>query len=240
MRKLGRLGSWAYMDCISIVRQLTRTGYVHTRKHLEQPRTPEEMEGLIASIADNRADYPDSDVHLRRGIHKLIAEEYEPLLRLAKSLPGVERAHLTAHSNAGPDAYLHYADGARKGVQITCAGESYDTALQREILSMGKPVFPAQTHTRNETTKEVETKGRMLTSREANTEKLVSDAIEAIAKKEEKYRLGTSYLLVSVRQSELTVAHKWLARIKQKLSKMNSSKYERIYLATQKRCVQCA
>jgi len=101
------------------------------------------MRWLITQFANDRETYPDEDVH-RRGhrcgdIPKIILEEYEPLAALANHLRRVRCARLTRAGTKGRDAEVWLRPRRRIGVEIRCADQSYDAALQREKLASGKP-----------------------------------------------------------------------------------------------------
>ena len=212
---------------------------MHSRSELEQPRTLEEMQAIIDTFANNHDEYSNSQVRLRKGVAGLVIEEYIPLFRLAETLPGFKSASLTAHSHPGPDANLLFEDGSRKTVQITCAGENGNTALQRELLNDGQIVFANQSLNRKPNSREIAKSGRILTTRTANTNALIVEVMSAIAMKEKKYRAGTDYLLITIRRSAITLANNWQQQLTASVSATPASRYERIYVATAHTCFVC-
>jgi hypothetical protein len=104
------------------------------RQELEKPTPLDEATLMVDSFLNDTTSYPDEDVRLRRGICKVLAEEYMPLVLLAKVLPNVESVRLFPASNQGPDGELRFSNQSAWKVQITCSHEGYQRALMREQL----------------------------------------------------------------------------------------------------------
>jgi len=101
------------------------------------------MRRLITQFTNDRETYSDEDVHTRGhrcgDIPKIILEEYEPLAALANHLGRVRHARLMPAGTKGRDAEVWLRPRHRIGVEITCADQSYDAALQRKKLASSKP-----------------------------------------------------------------------------------------------------
>jgi 3'-phosphoadenosine 5'-phosphosulfate sulfotransferase (PAPS reductase)/FAD synthetase len=154
-----------------------------TRNDLEKPRTPNEMKAILDQFSKDQNTYPDQDVHMRKGIIKRLLEEYRPLHVLANDLGEECQARLSLASNEGPDAVIRLKSGKEITIQITVADQSCMTALGREVLSQGKPMFPNSNKTRAKQTREICQTGRILDTREGRLRKQVDDVIKAIGKK---------------------------------------------------------
>lgn len=217
-------------------------GNMHQRSELEQLRTLAEMQTIVDIFANYHAEYPSVEVRRRRGISKVvkvIVEEYLPLLLLAKNIPGVISARLNADSNPGPDAVLHFDGGNQMTVQITCAGESESTALQRELLNDGQAVFATQTTSRDRTTCKIRQTGRSLTTRTANTLAAIKEVLSAIEKKKDNYLEDTKLLLINMHRSEITLLEDWREQLHVQVSALTDMPYERIYVSTAHTCFAC-
>lgn len=213
---------------------------MHDRAALEQEHSLAEMRAILDNFAADEERFSNEVVHRRRGLAKDMIEEYAPLFRLACELPGFKSARLTAQAHAGPDAIFQLGDGREVAIQITTAGESQSTALQRELLSRGTPVFPNKNASRDPSSEAIETKGRALSTRKANTQRMIDDVKIALEKKIAAYRLGTQYLLVLIRQSSLTMSSDWTSQLRSALLKVSSAPYEAVYVANADGCRKCA
>jgi len=132
------------------------------RAELEQTRSLSEMRLIVKAFANDVNSYRNEDVRRRTGVAKDIAEEYYPLFLLVQHLPHIQAAYLTPRSHPGPDAIVVFADGSSKSVQITSAGESHSTALQRELLNRGQVVFPNKKAHRAKRLPQIVESGRVL------------------------------------------------------------------------------
>jgi hypothetical protein len=110
-----------------------------TRSDLERPRTPHYMKELLRSFAEDGESYPSQDRHLRRGLVKVLLEEYRLLCAFACHV-SVRTAWLTPESNKGPDGYVELESGEKLAVQITVADQSDEEARKRKILSQSESV----------------------------------------------------------------------------------------------------
>lgn len=209
---------------------------MHHRSALEQPRTLVEMQAVINTFANDPAEYSSTVVLRRKGVAKIMIEEYLPLFLLAKSLTGFQSASLTVDSHPGPDAVLLFNDGSHATVQITCAGENEGTALQRELLEGGQIVYANQSAKRIRETGKVTQSGRMLTTRIANTRAAINEVLSAIEKKTHKYRTATQFLLISIHRSEITMTEDWQKQLLATVCALTDLPYERTYVATHHIC----
>jgi hypothetical protein len=166
-------------------------------------------------------------------------EEYIPLFLLAQNLPGFKSASLTAVSHPGPDAVLLFDDESKVTIQITCAGENEITAYQRELLNDGQFVCANQSASRSGETGKITQSGRVLTTRAKNTQVAIGEVLLAIEKKKKKYRVGTQFLLISIRRSEITMTKDWQQQLLVAVSALTAFPYERIYVATAHTCFAC-
>lgn len=210
------------------------------RGTLEQPRTLEEMRVILDSFAANRAAFSDSVVHRRRGLAKDIIEEYAPLYHLACELEGFASARLSGESLSGPDAIIRLNDGSEVAIQITTAGETESTALQREVLSHGEPIFPNQHASRVLPSKRISAQGRALSTRKANTERMIEEVKVAVQRKISAYRSGTQCLLILIRQSSLAMDLNWTARLGAALLNVGFAPYSAVYVTNTDTCSRCA
>lgn len=200
------------------------------RSDLEIPKTPLEMEELIGLVANDRVSYSDQDVHLRRGFIKPLLEEYLPLSIFSRHFPDIREARLTPSSNMGPDAEAISGSGEKHVIQITVADESYETALGREKLSEGEPMFPGAQKSRNKKTGAIEESGSILTTREAELKKQVNQVVDAIVRKSNNYHVGTGILLIrtSIHLSDPD-DYSWRNDLSDQVSGLNIP-YEYVYL----------
>ena len=163
---------------------------------LEQALSLRNAKAVLASFCNDRKTYPDSDVHLRKGIYKALIEEYCPLVRLAKEQCLVRDIRLFPEANQGPDGEIRFWLRRPFRIQIVCSNEGYSRALMREILAQGSTVFPNQNRQRDKSTKQVVTSGRVLKTPTAEIEMRVQRILKAIDKKEQKYYPDTDTLLI--------------------------------------------
>jgi hypothetical protein len=210
------------------------------RNLLEQPHALNAMRDILDKFGTDREGFPDDMVQRRRGLAKDIVEEYAPLYRLGCVLQAFETGRLTPAGIAGPDAIVQLTNGTSVAVQITTAGESESTALHRELLSKKHVVFPNQIASRLPVQKQIQTQGRVLTTRRGNTEVMIAEVIAAIQKKVAKFHEGTKLLLVHIRQPSASLEDTWPASLQAALEGVSISPYEAVYVANTQTCVMGA
>jgi hypothetical protein len=164
-----------------------------SRVDLEEWKTPEEMAQLIENaFHESRA----LSLARREGFVKDIAEEYEPLWRLIRHWPAPTTARLAPKAHGGPDAYVRLKV-RDLSVQITLAGASEQTFLNRLAALGGRPYFPAQTKQRIRGQYQVRSSGRALQAPAG----LIRSNADAIIRAIEEKRLDfskTDLLLVAI------------------------------------------
>jgi hypothetical protein len=166
------------------------------RKALEKAVSLREAKGLVDSFCNDRITYPDGDVHSKRGVCKILAEEYCPLVRLAQEYWCVRSVRLFPVANPGPDAEIRFWWRCSSKVQIICANEGYNRALMREQLRHGDIVFPHQSRRRDKVSKKVVNTGSVLMTPAADVQSRVNRIFKAIDAKKQKYYSGTDTLFV--------------------------------------------
>ena len=115
--------------------------HIIDRKVLEKPTPLRQAIIILNDFLENYETYPIEDFLKRKGICKVLAEEYLPLVSLAQGLENVKSINLTTYSNNGPDAEISFLDRKIATVQITCAHEGKGHALFREkILLKGSAI----------------------------------------------------------------------------------------------------
>ena len=165
------------------------------RSDLEKAVSLQQANCILNTFYNDRTIYPYDDIHLKKGICKILIEEYCPLVNLANSLFLVRRVRLYQEGNAGPDGEIIFWYKPSYKIQITCSSEGYNRALMREQLSDDKIVFPAQKRKRDNTGKVI-SYGRVSTVLEDDRKNYFDRIISAIRKKELKYYKGTDTLIV--------------------------------------------
>ncbi|MGM0655551.1 MAG: hypothetical protein ACQETR_09575 [Thermodesulfobacteriota bacterium] len=166
------------------------------RNMLEQFHSLRNAKAFLTSFCNDRETYPDSDVHLRKGICKILIEEYGPLVRLAKEQFLVRDLRLFPEANQGPDGEIRFWFRGPFRIQIVCSNQGYNRVLMREILSNGCAVFPNQNRQRDKSTRKVVSSGRVLTTSTADIEMRVQRILNKIDAKEKKYYPDTDTLLI--------------------------------------------
>lgn len=204
-----------------------------TRIELENPRTPDEMEDLLRSYAEDRETYPDEVVHRRIGIIKDLIEEYQMLYAFARYLDNTRTARLSPQSNQGPDGIVEIESRQEFAVQITVANQSRQEALTRELLSREQPAFASTEKRKDRRTDPVVEHGRALTTREARLRRHVQDVVTAIEKKIENFHEGTDTLLVGTRISvdDSGINYSWKHDLKVQVEGLDNIPYNRLYIA---------
>jgi len=208
------------------------------RAALEAPRSLDEMEALLHVFINDREKIADSDIYRRVGVVKDLIEEYLPLVTFSRTILNFSSANLTAPSHAGPDAFVKLSNGEVLGVQITTAGENYTTSLHRELLARGSVVYPKQNAIRSRIDNGIHVSGRILSTKSSNTDRVVLDVISAIQKKRKTYRAGTQILLISVRDSSITLVDNWQQVLLVALSDVCVAPYENVSLVLSGACLK--
>lgn len=160
---------------------------------LEQQLSLRNAKAVLTSFCNDREAYPDTDVHLRKGICK---KEYGPLVRLAKEQFLVRDLRLFPEANQGPDGEIRFWFRGSCRIQIVCSNQGYSRALMREILAKGFAVFPNQNRRRNKFTGKVVSSGRGLSAPTADIEMRVQRILKEIDAKGKKYYSDTDTLLI--------------------------------------------
>ncbi len=155
-----------------------------------------QAERILDEFFNNREAYPDDDVLMRTGICKVLADEFHPLVRLAQSFRGVRNLQLLSQSTPGPDAIIAFWWRRAARVQITCAHEGYNRALEREYLRDKGSALVHQNWGRDRATGHVVPKGPGYFELSADIQLRVNRILKAIADKENKYYPRTEILLV--------------------------------------------
>jgi len=202
------------------------------RMALEDAVSVRRAKGVVDSFCNDRVTYPDEDVHSKRGVCKILAEEYCPLVRLAQGYCCVRNVRLLPESNSGPDGEIRFWWRCSSKVQITCANEGYDRALMRELLGHGGIVFPHQSRHRDKVSGVVVSTGRALTSPTTDVQARVERILKAIERKESKYYPSTDILLVQEDPANFKhlTAGGFHQRVCQIIRKGYGSPYRRIYV----------
>jgi hypothetical protein len=166
------------------------------RNMLEQQLSLRNAKTVLTSFCNDREAYPDSNVHLRKGICKILIEEYGPLVRLAKEQILVRDLRLFPEANQGPDGEIRFWFRRSARIQIVCSNQGYSRALVREILAKGFAVFPNQNRQRDKSTGNVVSSGRILKTPTADIEMRIRRILKAIDAKEKKFYSETDTLLI--------------------------------------------
>ncbi len=198
------------------------------RQELEKPTSLDKAQILIDELLNNRVLNPDSDLLSRRGINKVLVEEYRPLLFLAKTVTGAEYIRLFPDSNKGADGEIILGEGKSWNVQITCSYESYQHALMREQLLDEGIAHQGNRH-RDIDSGQVVNESHGARPMDQDTMLRKERILNAIKAKEDKYHEGTNTLLVlekSARSRHLNDLHELVVNT----SHVESSNYERIYI----------
>ncbi len=164
------------------------------RTELEKPVSLRKALFIAEKFYDRQGEFNDEEIHRKKGIVKIISEEYLPLVELAKTYIGVRSVRLFPNSNQGPDGEIRFWWRLKSNIQITCASENYQRALMREQLANQMPVFPNQTHRRTRGGTEAE--GRVLMAPSEDLNHRLSRIVEAIERKNEHFYEDTDTLLV--------------------------------------------
>ena len=153
------------------------------RSDLEKAVSLHQANCILNTFYNDRTIYSYDDINLKKGICKILIEEYCPLVNLANSLFLVRRVRLYQEGNAGPDGEIKFWYKPSYKVQITCSSEGNNRALMREQLSDDKIVFPAQKRKRDKKTRKVLSNGRILSTPDEDIKNYFVRIICAIKKR---------------------------------------------------------
>lgn len=149
------------------------------RNYLENWISIEKARKLVDEFLNDRATYSDYEFYShKRGINKVILEEFYPLLLFAEFLPSAASLHLSPNSLPGSDGAVLLKDGLEITVQITLSHERSDGYKMRQSLR----------------------DNGVWSTKMRNTNEVISERleriIEAIKDKETNFRVGTLVLLI--------------------------------------------
>ena len=199
------------------------------RADLEKRVSLQKALAVVEEFSDPKGEFTNREIHLKKGIVKILSEEYTPLVLLAKTYRLVRSIRLFPISNAGPDGEIRFWWRLKSKVQITCASENHDRALMREQLANQEPVFPNQSH-RRVSGRIIEAKGRVLTAPSENVDRRLSLIVSAIERKNEQFYIGTDTLLVQ----DNTANFKHLGNLHQQVCRSVkegcASNYKRVFV----------
>jgi hypothetical protein len=167
-----------------------------SRDALEKPMQLRQAERILDEFFNDSEAYPEDDVLMRTGICKDLAEEFHPLVRLAQSFKGVRNLHLLPLSNRGADAIIGFWWRHAAKVQITCAHEGYNRAMEREYLRDKGNALVHQNWERNNKNGDIVPKGTGYFELSEDIQLRVNRILKAIADKENKYYPETEILLI--------------------------------------------
>jgi len=201
-----------------------------SREALEKSVSLDEAGDVVNSFCGDRVTYSSKDVHLKKGVCKVLLEEYFPLLRLAETLPGVRSVRLLPKANPGPDGEIKFWYSSPSKVQIICAYEDYSRRLMREQLAEGEIVFPNQRQDRDKLTGKAMGIGRILVAGHSPVQVRLERILRAIRIKEEKFYPGTDTLLVGEESAKFEHLKDLHRRVCEEVRRNGLSRYERIYV----------
>jgi hypothetical protein len=190
-----------------------------------------QAEYLLDEFFHDHNLYPDNEFYLRRGICKILAGEFYPLVRLAQSFWGVRNICLLSQSNPGPDAKIAFWWRKAATVQISCADEDYNSALEREQLLSKGSLLLHQRWKRDKTTRSILSNGKSAFKPSVDVQVRVGRILKAIAEKERKYYSGTEILLIH--ESPASYEYLQEGRLHEQVCEIVSAKkssYKRIYV----------
>jgi hypothetical protein len=167
-----------------------------TRDTLESPLPLRQAEYLLNEFFNDHNLYPDDEFYMRKGICKVLADEFHPLVRLAQSFWGVRSVFLLPQSNPGPDAKITFWWRKAAMVQITCSTEDYNNALEREQLFYKGSLLLHQQWKRDKKTRSIVPNGKYAFEPSVDVQVRVDRILKAIYEKERKYYSGTAILLI--------------------------------------------
>ena len=197
------------------------------RQELERRISLDQASLIIDIFLSDETLYPYDDFLSRRGICKVLAEEYMPLVQLAKALPDVEGLQLFPASNEGPDAEVMFHNKSSWTAQITCAHESYQMALFREqLLRDGAAMSGIRQRDKS---------GRIVSGRsvfvaDKEIEIRINRILSAIQAKEDNYHEGTSTLIVQEAPASAGYLQRRNLHAQVEALHQGQSNYDRIYV----------
>ena len=201
------------------------------RDILEKPTQLHQAELILNEFLTDYNTYPLDDFLLRRGICKSLEEEYHPLVRLAQTLLGVSSIQLLPKANPGPDAKITFWLRSAATVQITCAKEGANQAMERQqILDKGGVLLHLQWK------RDKVTGGRVATGSGGiemsdDVQARIDRILKAIAAKERKYYSDTEILLIH--EAPANFEYLITGQLHERVCKAvlaRSSHYQRIYV----------
>jgi hypothetical protein len=164
------------------------------RDVLERPLSLRGAAEIVRRFLEDTDAYPDEEFRMRRGMCKVLAEEYLPLFRFARSLRCVRSIHLYPESHNGPDGEVRFWLRPAWHVQITCSSEGHDRALMREQMQQGD-IVSSGTRWRDPVTKHVVQQPSAFNAAD-DVRTRVERILGAVEAKESNYHAGTDTLLV--------------------------------------------
>ncbi|MEW6352388.1 MAG: hypothetical protein AB1646_25325 [Thermodesulfobacteriota bacterium] len=203
------------------------------RMTLEKALSLRHAKAVVDSFCSDRSTYSDEDVYLKRGVCKVLAEEYCPLVRLAEEYSCVRSVLLLPKANPGPDGEIRFWWRRSSKVQVTCANEGYNRALLREQFVQGEDmVFQHQSRYRDKASGLVVSTGRALSTPAADVQSRIERILQAIEAKERNHYPGTDTLLVqddpaNFRHLKESGLHR---KVCEAVRKGRRSRYKRIYV----------
>lgn len=166
------------------------------RCDLERPMSLRRATKALDNFFNDLNAYPDNDFYLRKGVNKVFAEEFHPLVCLAQTFRWVRSVALSPAAHEGTDAEIRFWWRPKLRVQITCVHESYSRALMREQMANSEVVSPQSVRYRDKTTGEVKASDPVAVCAGREVEARCKRIMKAIESKQEKYHPGTDVLLV--------------------------------------------
>jgi len=190
-----------------------------------------QAEYLLNEFFHDHDLYTDDEFYMRKGICKVLADEFHPLVRLAQSFWGVRNIFLLPQSNPGPDAKITFWWREAATVQITCSNEDYNRALEREYILYKGNLLLHQQLKRDKTTGMIMSNGKGVFELSEDIHVRVDRILKAITEKEDKYYSGTEFLLVHESPAGYEYLQKGLLheQVCDRVS-TNKSSYKRIYV----------
>ena len=164
------------------------------RSELESHLILPDAKEVVRRFLEDTEAYPTEAFRKRSGICKVLAEEYLPLLRLARFLRCVRSICLSPDSHAGPDGEIRLWMRPAWHVQITCSSEGYDRALMREQMNQGDIVSSGDRWRDPDTGRVVQRPEAYDTAEDVRAR--IDRILGAIEAKESNYHPGTDTLIV--------------------------------------------
>ncbi len=197
------------------------------RQKLEQAIPLDQAISILDVYTNDDKAYPDKDVRSKKGICKILDEEYWPLVMLAKTLRDVKSIRLFPIANEGPDSQIVFSHGESWDIQITCSHEGYQRALLREQLQQNGIAADGERHRDNNGQVINRPFGARPMNVEANSR--VERILKAINAKEKGYYTGTNTLLVQEQSDRFNYLKHLHTRVVDALQEPPSN-YEKIYV----------